>query len=180
MINQTDEQLVVDYLKGEEKALEILIRRHLNSLYGFVRRFTRNASDAEDVVQEIFVKAWKNLKKFDKQKSFKTWLFSIARNTAIDFLRKKKTIPFSEIPVLETLASSSPLPNEIMERRDLDESLDAAMGKLPLKYRLVLFLRYNDHFAFREIAELLNESVNTIKSRHRRGLIVLRKLAVEA
>lgn len=194
MVNQTDEQLVADYLQGDEKALEILIRRHLNPLYNFICRFTRDASDAEDIVQEVFVKMWRNLHKFNPKKSlapyqtskasfgsgFKTWLFSIARNAAIDFLRKKRTIPFSEFPALETLADPSLLPNEIMERRDLSESLDTVMEKLPLKYRLVLFLRYNDHFAFREIAELLNESVNTIKSRHRRALIFLRKLFLKA
>lgn len=179
----SDEQLITDYLKGDEKALEVLIERYLKLIYSFVYRHVYNASEAEDITQETFVRAWRNLKKFDRRRIFKTWIFSIAKNACIDFLRKKKTIPFVEFEneegenmLTQTLVDTNPLPDEILERADEAKRLSATIGKLPVKYRMVLFLRYNDHFSFREIGEILEEPLNTVKSRHRRGLVLLKNL----
>lgn len=186
MFEISDEKLVSEYLKGDEKSLEILIKKYLKPIYSFIYRYLGNIADAEDLTQEIFFRVWKNLKKFDQQKSFKTWVFSIAKNAAIDFLKKKKAIPFSEFEseagenfISETISDSSPLPSEIFDRENLAQILAAAMDKLPLKCRLVLFLRYNDHFTFEEIAESFGEPLETIRSRHRRGLITLKKILTE-
>jgi len=178
-----DEILVKRYLAGDEKALEIILSRYLKPIYGFIYRYVGSGQDAEDVTQEVFIKAWRNLKKFDQQKSFKTWIFSIAKNTVLDFLKKKKTIPFSEFEneegenmINEIIADPSPLPQELLEKADMAQVLNAAIEKLSLQYRIVLFLRYNDHLNFREIAESLGEPLNTIKSRHRRALVMLKNL----
>ena len=182
MENRTDEQLIVSYLKGEEKSLEILIKRYLKPIYSFVYRYIRDSQEAEDIAQEVFIKTWRNLKKFDKNRSFKTWIFSIAKNTSIDWLKKKKTIPFSNFEneageniLTGTLTDLLPLPDELFERAGVAKMLDTVMNQLAPKYRMVLFLRYNDHFTFREIGETLGEPLNTIKSRHRRALIQLKK-----
>ena len=182
-MNRSGEQLILDYIKGDEASLEWLVNRYLKPIYSFTHRYVGNAQDAEDVTQEGFVKAWKHLERFDQSKSFKTWIFSIAKNTAIDFFKKKKAIPFSEFEneegekmIIETLADPFPLPHELLERAGMAQMLTAAMDKLFPKYRMVLFLRYNDHFNFREIAESLGEPINTVKSRHRRALILLREL----
>jgi len=82
--------------------------------------------------------------------------------------------------ITETLADPSPLPHELLEKAGMAQVLNAAMEKLSPKYRMVLFLRYNDHFNFREIAESLGESINTVKSRHRRALIMLKNLLSES
>ena len=177
MIN-SDEQLVGDYLKGDEKSLEILIKRYLGPIYGFVFRFVGNREDAEEIAQEVFVKVWRNLKKFNQSKSFKTWIFSIAKNTAVDFLRKRRIQFFSETEI-ETVADPMPLPQELLEKAEAAKLLESALNKLELKYRMVLYLYYNDHFNFREIAEILGEPLNTIKSRHRRALIILKKLLLK-
>ena len=186
MLERSDEKLVAEYLKGDEKSLEILIKQYLKPTYSFVYRYLGNASDAEDITQEVFVRMWRNIKKFDQQKNFKTWIFSIAKNASIDFLRKKKTIPFSEFEneeggnaIVDTLVDPAPLPDEIIERADMVHLLTSALEKLSPKYRMVLFLRYNDHFTFREIAESLGEPLHTIKSRHRRALIALKEILIE-
>lgn len=183
MLSHTDKQLIIDYLAGDEKSLEVLIKRYLKPIYNFVYRYVGNEQEAEDITQEVFVKVWRNLKKFDQNKKFKTWIFSIAKNTSIDWLKKKKAIPFSNFEneegenlLTKTLADPAPLPNEILERAGIAETLNVAINQLSPKYRMVLFLRYNDHFNFREIAEALGEPLHTIKSRHRRALIQLRKL----
>lgn len=175
-----DKILIEKYLEGDEKSLEILIQNYLGPIYRFAYRYAGNEKDAEDITQDVFVKMWRNLKKFDQNKSFKTWIFSIAKNTAIDFLRKsrsasggKKAIPFSQE---ETFADTAPLPQEIFEKQEIIQGLKSMIARLFPKYQTVLSLRYDNGFTFREIAETLDEPLHTVKSRHRRGLIMLRKL----
>ena len=88
--NRSAEQLIANYLKGDQESLEILVRQYLKVIYSFVFRYVGNAEDAEDITQEVFVRVWRNLKRFNQEQSFKTWLFAIAKNAALDFLKKKK------------------------------------------------------------------------------------------
>ena len=179
----TDVQLVENYLQGDAESLEILIARYAKRVYYFVYRYVGNEEEAEHIAQEVFVRVWRNLKKFDRKKSLSTWMFAIAKNASFDFLKKKKTIPFSaftneegENVWEETLVDSAPLPNEIIEQKGLIHMLEKAKQMLSPKYQTVLFLHYQNHFTFREISESLGESLDTVKSRHRRALIMLRKL----
>lgn len=195
MLKGNDKQLIINHLKGDEKSLEILIQRYLKPIYGFVWRYVGNGRDAEDITQEVFVKVWRNLKKFDprrshfatlrgrQNKSFKTWIFSIAKNTCVDFLRKKKTLPFSEFEneegkntLAETLVDPTLLPAEIFERTSIAQTLNTTIQRLSPKYRSVLTLRYNNQLTFREIAESLGKPLQTVKSWHRRALAALKKL----
>lgn len=183
MINNSDQILIRKYLQGDEKSLEVLILTYLKPIYSFTYRYVGSARDAEDITQEVFVKVWRHLKRFDQSKSFKTWVFAIAKNTAIDFLRKKKAIPFSDFDtesggniIADTVADAAKLPQEIFKQKEITQTLESAMTELSPKYRIVLFLRYNDHFTFREIAESLDEPLHTVKSRHRRALVMLKKL----
>jgi len=187
MENYTDGQLIVAYLAGEEKFLEILIKRYLKPIYSFACQYVGNSQEAEDITQEVFIKAWRSLKKFNQKKSFKTWIFAIAKNTCIDFFKKKKTIPFSnfeneegENELIKTLADTDLLPDKLFERANMAQTLALAIGELSLKYRMVLLLRYNNNFTFQEIAKVSREPLNTIKSRYRRALILLRKLLTES
>jgi RNA polymerase sigma-70 factor (ECF subfamily) len=182
MGDRSDKQLIADYFMGDEKSLEVLIRRYLKPIYNFNFRFVGNSQDAEDITQEVFVKVWRNLKKFDKNKKFKSWIFTIAKNTCLDWQKKRRAIPFSVLDseggssFAENIKDPAPLPNELLEKKNITVVLNKALEALSPKYRMVLFLRYNDHFTFREIAEILGESLNTIKSRHRRGIALLKKL----
>lgn len=183
MLKGNDEQLVTNYLKGDEKSLEVLIQQYLRPIYSFICRYIGDVQEAEDITQKVFVRMWQNIRKFDRQKNFKTWIFSIAKNASIDFLKKKKDIPFSEFDTLNgenifvnTIVDNSPLPQEVIEQNDKKETLAAVIEKLSMPYRTILYLRYNDYFKFREIAEILGEPLNTVKSRHRRALIQLKKI----
>ena len=182
MANISDKELISRYIKGDSKSLEVLVKRYLNLIYSFVYRYIGGGPEAEDITQEVFVRVWKNIKKFDKDKSFKTWIFTIAKNACVDYFRKKKEIPFSNFEkengnsIFDNLADSAALPLELLEQKDIATMLSRAMEKIYSKHRMVLYLRYNDHFTFKEIAESLGEPLNTVKSQHRRGIISLKKI----
>ena len=188
----SDEQLVADYLAGEEKALEVLIKRYLKSIYNFAYGYV-GMNNAEDITQETFVKMWKNIGKFDQDKSFKSWLFAIAKNSCLDFLKMsrtaagaQKTVLFSKFEnetgdnlLIDTLTDNSPLPQELFEQKELVLKLDLAMGKLSPQNRETISLYYKDGLNFREISEFLKEPLHTVKSRCRRGLEKLRGIIRE-
>ena len=179
----SDEQLVRQYLKeGNEYALEELIKRYLPLIYGFVRKYAGNQDDTSDIVQEVFVKVWRNFGRFDQSKSFRTWIFTIAKRTAIDWLKKKSALPFSAIQdeegdtdFINSLANESPSITEQLILQDTSKKLAFALARLPGAYNTVVNLRINDDLSFREIAEHLKESINTVKSRYRRGIFLLKK-----
>jgi RNA polymerase sigma-70 factor (ECF subfamily) len=185
MENKEDSQLIADYLAGDKQALEVLFARYLNPVYYFVYRYVGDAAEAQDIVQLTFIKVWKNLKKFKQEKKFKTWILAIAKNTALDFLRKKKNPTFSELfdreegeREFELAVDAAPLPPEILDREQLSEEVESAINRLAPYYREVLHLYFMEQLTFQEISEILGESLNTVKSRQRRALIELRKLLV--
>lgn len=177
----TDEQLVGQYLKNKDDlALEELIRWYLPLIFGFVKRYTGNQDNASDITQETFVKVWKNIKSFDQSKNFRTWIFTIAKRTAIDELKKKKALPLSVIDkegsILESLADESPSILARLSLEDDSQELVFAMAKLPPNYSSVIRLYHYQELNFREISETLKKPLNTVKSRYRRGISLLRQL----
>ncbi len=183
----TDHQLVARYLKGDETSLDLLVKKYFKQIYAFVFKYANDQAAAEDITQETFVKVWRNIKKIDKNKNFKSWLYTIAKNTALDFLKKKKSIPFSNFEqengknyIVETLVDNLSLPDKISESLECQETFLKAIEKLSEKYKIIFSLYYYQYLNFREIAEILKEPINTIKSRHRRGLVLLKKIVAES
>lgn len=181
MQNCTDQQLVKNYLKGDEKALDLLVKRYLKPIYRFVYKYSQTSQNAEDIAQETFLKVWKNIKKYDNKKSFKAWVYTIAKNTALDYLKKKNPVLFSQFEkqdgkntFVENIKDLTDLPDTIAEKNSIKDMLGSALKNLSKNYQSVLTLYYTENMNFREIAEVLGESINTIKSRHRRGLVLLR------
>lgn len=178
----TDEQLVGQYLKNkDEKAFEELVKRYLPLLYGFVKRYTGSSINASDITQEAFVKVWKNIKNFDQSKSFRTWIFTITKRTAIDWLRKKNALPFSVLEkeqnnFVESLVDDSLSFFEKLLINESSKELVLVLSKLPVEYSTVIGFHINNDLSFREIALKLKEPINTIKSRYRRGLIMIKKI----
>ena len=184
METRNDAQLVADYLNGDDEPLRILIERYLGPVYRFARTYVKSEQEAEDVAQEVFVRAWRNLKRFDKEKSFKTWIFAIAKHASIDALKKKKALNFSAFEdesgdnaLLETLTDSAVLPDEIAEKKSIVRVLAEMTALLSPAYQRVLALRYEDDLTFATISEMLHEPLHTVKSRHRRAIALLKKIA---
>jgi RNA polymerase sigma-70 factor, ECF subfamily len=180
-MNQEDNKLIENFLSGEVIAFEILLKKYLTPTYNFIFRFTKERTLAEDLAQETFLKAWKNLKRYDKSRNFKTWLFTIAKNTTYDYFKKKKTTPFAFFEneegynKLEKIADEESNLAEIIGKKELEKELGKKLEKLPDEYRLLLLLRYKDGFTLSEIGEILGRPYNTIKSQHQRALISLKK-----
>lgn len=190
--DQSDESLVRTFLDGDERAFATLMERHLSLAYKFIYRYLRNVDDTNDVTQETFMKAWRYIRKFDTEKKFTAWLLAIAKNTALDFIKKKKPLAFSQIEAraarndeasggdldafLAPYVEAPELPAVAIDRKGARAELEGALQKIAPSYRMVLNLRYVDHLKFREIAELLHEPIDTVKSKHRRGLALLRSV----
>ena len=173
----TDEQLVETARNGEENAFQALMDRYIDAIYGFALQYARNEADAEDIAQDSFFKAWKNLKRFKHGLRFKPWIYAIARNTALDHLKKKKSTVFSELDdeehnliFEETLEDSEPLPPAIFEHAELAQVLEKVLDVLHPDHRLVLIMRYRDEMTFEEIAVAMDKPMNTVKSWHHRAL----------
>jgi RNA polymerase sigma-70 factor, ECF subfamily len=182
--DKTDAELVSALIKGNGESFTALVDRHMSMVYKFTYRYVGNVDATNDIVQEVFIKVWKNIKRFDQGRNFKTWLLTIAKNTALDSIKKKKSVLFSKIEegendldaFLAPYVDTPDLPDQIMERQYAKAGLDAALAQLNPSYRSVLLLRYTEHMKFREIAHTLQEPIDTIKSKHRRALILLKKL----
>lgn len=176
-----DRKLIAEFLDGSDGSFELLVGRYLKPVYNFLHRFTQDKDVLDDLTQETFIKVWKNIKKFDPEKNFKTWLFTIAKNTAYDFLKKKKTLPFSSFldgdggNKLENITEDGPRLEEILISNDSARELERKLQEIPADYRILLLMRYKDDFSLQEIAEILGLPYNTVKSRHARALASLKK-----
>ncbi len=181
-----DKQLISDHLDGDEEAFRVLVDRHLRPVYGFVCRVTGDRSEGEDIAQEVFVRVWKNLRRYRSEDSFKVWLFAIARNASVDWLRRKKPAVFSDFDgadgeniLTQTLADPGPLPDELAALAAEGDLLAVLVGRLPAKHRAVVSLRRDGDLTFEEVAAVLRQPVDTVKSLHRRSVARLRQLLAE-
>lgn len=184
-MNNDDNQLIKSFLSGNEKIFEKILEKYLKPVYNFLRTFVNDSDALDDLTQVTFIKAWKNLKSFDTEKNFKTWLFTIAKNTAYDFFKKKKTIPFSSFlnedgdNILENIKAEDILPLEILEKAEREQIFEKKLTQLPTDYRSLLMLRYKEDFSLQEISKILDISYNTIKSRHIRALSKFKKILMQ-
>lgn len=181
MQEYSDNELVKKYCEGNKESFEILVNRHLRSVYFYCLKMV-GSEEANDITQETFVKVWKNINKFDLNKNFKVWMFRIARNSALDHLRKKQPTIFSELKNVdedilpeETVADVREGQEELILKAEREQDIESALSTLSAGTREVFLLYYREELNFQEIADALGQSVNTVKSRHRRGLVELRK-----
>ena len=180
MFEKNDQQLIEDYLAGHEAAFALLVERYLKPVVNFVHARVSDRQVSEELAQGVFLKVWKNLKKFKSEKNFRTWLLTIAKHTAIDYLRQQKNNLWALEPIddetsfSEELPSLEPLPDELFDRQELKTEVAQLISGLRPAERSLIDLYYHQQMTFEEIAEILGESANTVKSRHRRLLLKLR------
>lgn len=170
---KSDEELVTEYKKGDTQAFNELVHRYKNRLTSFLGGKT----DAKDLVQETFKKVFKNLSSFNEERSFKAWVFKIAKNCSIDEGRKAKSrfnlLESCELPELEDESINSPAIS--LRKSERKKALLSAVNALPQKQREVLTLSYFQGMTYPEIAIQLNCSVSSVKTHMARAVQKLAK-----
>ena len=175
--SQDEAALVAEAIGGSELAFRTLVERYQRPVFSLVLRMVRDHGIAEDVTQEVFVKAWMALSRYDPRRRFASWLFKIASNAAIDQLRRKK-LPTTPIETSDTDQSSildriederSESPDTLVKRRELSAALEAAVAALRPEYRLVVLLRFREELPYKDIAEATGMPLGTVKTNLRRA-----------
>ena len=166
-----DDHWVVLAVRGDEKAYSELTQKYQKPLYFHVRKMIRNPDFAEDLVQYIFLKAFKSLKNYKNDYAFSTWLYRIATNHTIDYLRKKKLETLSihaddsdDTHATIQLADEDSFTDEPMIRRERKNKVHEAIDQLPEKYREVILKRHIEEKSYQEIAEEMDIPLGTVKA----------------
>lgn len=150
-----------------EKQLTDYVIKHMENHYRLAFSYVKNADDALDIVQESIYKALSSMNSLKNSSLMKTWFYRIVVNTSINFLRKQKKVGVFDEETLSSLDGGA-----VDNYQDID--LQRALDALPAKYRIVVILRYFEDLKIEEVADILNENVNTVKTRLYKSLEMLR------
>jgi len=158
---------------GTEAAFEELIRRHQQRVFALVGSILRRREDVEDVAQQVFLKVFVSIKRFDLRSAFSTWLYKITVNECWDYLRKKKVRPLvyeadlseEQVSRLDGIVSADRPVTGASEQAEVKETLDWLLEKLPEQDQQLLILKEMEGFSVQELAEILDLNVNTVKVR---------------
>lgn len=178
-----ESQMIAQALAGSQKAYAWLMHRHRLPIFHIINRMVRDDEVAHDLVQETFMKAFSSLSSYRSEYRFSTWLYKIAANSSIDFLRKRRIQALSLDRPTETkdgqvefeVADYSYHPERDLERKEQSFSIEEAIESLPKKYREVIIYRHKDDKSYEEIADLLRIPVGTVKARIFRARELLKK-----
>jgi RNA polymerase sigma-70 factor (ECF subfamily) len=182
-LQDKDKALIESALGGNQGAYKELMERHRSAIYHIVLKIVRDREAVEDLVQETFMKAFASLATYRSEYKFSTWLYRIAANAAIDYLRKKRLKTLSlDAPVHGSddmgsidIPDYSYSPEKEIEEREKRISINDAIDSLPEKYRLVIVYRHKDDKSYEEIAEALDIPIGTVKARIFRARELLKK-----
>ena len=184
----TEQELVARARRGDESAFEALVTENEKRIYNLCRRLTGNQEDAAELTQEAFLNAWRGLGRFQGESSFSTWLYRLATNACIDFLRKEKRRQSLSMTVSlddEEEARQVELPDEryapegALERAEVRRAVAEGLERLTLEHRQVLVMREIHGLSYAEIGQVLGLEEGTVKSRIARARGALRKVLTE-
>ncbi len=163
-----DRILVGEVLDGQSGAFEDLVNRYQRLVVHIVHRMILNREDREDICQDVFVKVYRNLRRFRFEAKLSTWVSRIAYNRCLNHLQKKREEPLAdclpEIETLDTLASDTAGPDEITASRDISSRLRAEIEQLPVIYRTILTLYHLEEMSYSEIGQITDLPEGTVKS----------------
>ncbi len=163
----TDAALVAQAQGGDMHAFEELVRRYRNQVFAVAYRFVRGREDAWDVSQEVFVKAYRSLKTFRGEASFKTWVLRITANQCKDHLKKRRlaTVAFDDALEAGQVANTGFEPADEVQSQEIRRALEQALERLPLKHRTAFVLREYEGLSYEEMAQAMGCSLGTVMSR---------------
>jgi RNA polymerase sigma factor (sigma-70 family) len=177
----SDAKLVELVLAGEQDAFEVLVERYKDAVQNLAYRMLSNVTEAEDVTQEVFVRAYTQLATYKPAHKFSTWLLSIASHLAIDQLRRRRflALPLEDVPFLEWITDLGAGPEQSALEGEQHDEIQAYLQRLPGKYRAVILLRYWYDLSYEEIAMALNLTPALVKARLHRARELLARYIQE-
>lgn len=176
-------QQIKQIKKGNHEAFGEIIEQYQGQIYQHCYRMLGNHHDAQELTQEAFLKAYSNIHTFKRDRQFAPWLYRIASNLCIDYLRKKKPLTIldqeikgtEDITLTDQVESSFDSPEEAYEQLEEKQTIEDFLLTLPPKYRSVIVLKYIQDFSLQEIADVLDLPIGTVKTHLYRGREALRK-----
>jgi RNA polymerase sigma-70 factor (ECF subfamily) len=173
---QEEVSLLRASLQGDTEAWGEMISRYKDAVFGLCLGFMRNRADAEDVSHDAFIRAYLNLRRYDLERRFSTWLFTIAANLCRNKLRYRKNHPSTEEP-LQIQGGTDPA--KLVGAEDRQAKIRAALAKMPYSYRAPLVLRFYNELPYQAISDILSIPEGTVKTRIHRGKAMLKNLFEE-
>lgn len=169
--SMSDAALVELILNGDQDLFSVLVERYKDAVQNLAYRMLGNATEAEDVTQETFVRAYTQLATYKSMHKFSTWLLSIASHLAIDQLRRRRflALPLEDVPFLEWIVDAGVNPEQSALQGEQQDEIQHYLQRLPGKYRAVIVLRYWYDFSYEEIANALNLTPALVKARLHRA-----------
>jgi len=169
--SMSDSALVELVLHGDQDVFSVLVERYKDAVQNLAYRMLGNATEAEDVTQETFVRAYTQLATYKPVHKFSTWLLSIASHLAIDQLRRRRflALPLEDVPFLEWIVDAGVSPEQSALQGEQQDEIQRYLQRLPAKYRAVIVLRYWHDFSYEEIANALNLTPRLVKARLHRA-----------
>lgn len=174
-----DAAVVTAFLEGEERAFQELVDRYQTRLLNFIYRTIGDREKGEDLVQEVFIRVYRHLHRFDRSKKFSTWIYTIASNLAKNELRNRSRNPLVLFQTIRKnwadedrplqFEDSSMRPDDLFRKRHLRELVEASVARLPEHHREVFVLRELEGKSYEEIAEITDTNLGTVKSRLNRA-----------
>jgi RNA polymerase sigma-70 factor (ECF subfamily) len=177
----SDEQLIAKFQQGDIQSFDVLVHRYKDQLLNFIYRFVGNRTDAEDIVQETFLRVYKNKHYYREIAKFSTWVYTIAGNLAKTELRRRKRHKIFSVSNFVNEERDYDIPDrEHSPEKKVDSTIkesiiQKAIDKLPAKFMEVIILRDIQGFAYEEISQILNIPLGTVKSRVNRGRLKLQE-----
>lgn len=166
MPDYTDNELIDLFRTADKKhyAFNLLVRKYQEKIYYFVRRMVVSHDDADDVVQNIFIKVWQNLDTFRNDAKLFTWLYRIAVNESLSFLKSKQIRSYLSLSSPEAAMVKAIQDDTYFDGEEIQKRLRKAIIRLPKKQQLVFNMRYYDEMSFSEISEILGTSIGALKA----------------
>ena len=164
-----DSTLVKMVIEGDSTAFDTLFARHSDAIHAMLLKYSGNSDDVDDLMQEAFMKAYLKIGLYDPKYDFGAWIYTIARNTFVDFSRSRKSNalnPQNLSPEIDNTAqSSSPTPEDYIINAQQRAQIERYISMLPEDYRQLFELRFLDEYSYEEIAEKLDMKLGTVKTR---------------